>query len=138
MIDNVYIPDEGERSALDTWLASADGPALAHLYVNNPVYQPDRVLGDYTEASFVGYSAVGPIAWPASFTNPDSKAESDSPNLTWTFTGGSGSALVYGIYLTDQAVTKLLAVVPFLFPVVLTPGSPTLTRSIQMTDVSEL
>lgn len=136
--ENVYIPQVGARSALDHWTAAGDGPALAHLYVNNLVYLPTRVLADYVEASFVGYAPFGPIPWSAAFTNGGGKAQSDSLNCLWTFTGGSGTADVFGIYLTDAAVTKLLAVVPFLVPVTLKPANPSLARVLSLTDRSEL
>jgi hypothetical protein len=138
MNDNIFVPQGGAIAALTSWLAATDAPLLAHLYVNNINYVPTRVLADYTEASFVGYAAQGPIGWGPVFTNGVGKAESDSPNLTWTFTGATGTFPVFGIYLTNVTITKLLCVIPFLHPVILTPTAPALTRSLQITDRSEL
>lgn len=138
MSDPLFIPQTGAIAALSSWLAATDKPATARLYVNNIGYLPTRLLTDYTEAAFVGYAPLGPIAWGAVFTNLGGKAETDSSNLSWTFTGGSGSIPVYGIYLTNPLNTKLLAVIPFLSPAILTPGSPTVSRSLQLTDRSEL
>lgn len=137
-IDSIFIPEEGARARLAAWLASADGPALAHLYDNNPAYNPQRTLADYQEASFAGYAEVGPVGWGGVSTNPQGKAEGSSPPCLWTFTAGAGTAVVYGIYLTDDPPTTLLAVIPFLEPVILTPGSPNLVKSLRLTDVSEL
>lgn len=136
--DQVYIPEEGARARLVAWLAGSDGPSLAHLFDNNPAYNPQRVLADYQEASFAGYAAVGPIAWGGVSTNPQGKAEGASPPISFTFTGGVGTAVVYGLYLTDDPPTKLLAVIPFLDALILTPGAPTVSKSIKLTDVSEL
>jgi len=137
-VDTVFCPKEGAISALDAELAAADGPLYARLYDNAVPYTPDVVVADFNEASFAGYSAVGPITWPAAATNGSGKAESDSPALTWTFTGGSGTAVIYGIILTDPSATKAIRVIPFVPAVVLTPGSPTISRVVQLTDVSEL
>lgn len=136
--DNIFIPQTGARAALDDWLAALDGPSSARLYVNNLPYLPTRVLADYVEASFVGYAAVGPIPWSPAFTNMAGKAQSDSLNCVWTFTGGAGTAMVFGIYLTDLAGLKLLAVVPLLVPVTLAPANPSLSRVLSLTDRSEL
>ena len=136
--DNVYIPQEGAIAALDAWVQSADGPVLAHLYDNNPAYIPTRVLADYQEASFVGYAPVGPFAWTMAITNGAGKAQVESPGLNFRFTGGSGTAVVYGLYLTDDPATRLLAVVPFLSPFIFSPANPALNRVVQLTDISEL
>jgi len=136
--DNIFVPKSGAIAALDAWLAAVKAPLLAHLYDNNVVYNPDRVLADYNEASFVGYSAQGPISWPPAFTNGTGKAESDSPTLTWNFTGGSGTHTVYGIYVTDDPAAELLLVIPFLTPFTFSPSANSLSKAIQLTDVSEL
>jgi hypothetical protein len=136
--ENIYIPKEGALAALAAWIAATLGPVAARLYANDVAYNPDRTLADYTEASFSGYSAVDPITWGTPFTNGDGKAEVDSAACSWTFTGGSGTAIVYGILLTDSANTVLMAVIPFVPAITLSPGSPTVARTIQLTDVSEL
>jgi len=138
LIDTVYIPEEGAGARLAAWLASSDGPALAHLYDNNPAYNPQRVLADYQESAFTGYAAVGPLGWGGVSTNPQGKAQGSTSPLLWTFTAGAGTAVVYGMYLTDDPPTVLLAVIPFLDAIVLTPGSPNLVKSVRLTDVSEL
>jgi hypothetical protein len=138
MTDNVYVPKQGALSDLDSWIAGDLGASIVRLYASNTPYTPDRVCGDYTEASFVGYAPVGPLSWPPSFTNGSGKAETDSPAISFTFTGGSGTAIVYGIFVTDPSQTKLLLVIPFASPVTLSPSNTSLERVLQVTEVSEL
>jgi hypothetical protein len=136
--DNVYVPEQGALSDLRGWIAGELGAALVRLYVSNTPYLPTRVPADYTEASFVGYAPQGPLAWPAPVTNGAGKAESDSPVVTFDFAAGAGTAIVYGIFVTDPSATVLLLVVPFQAPVTLSPASPQLQRVLQVTEVSEL
>lgn len=133
----IRVPNDGALSVLGEWLAIPAGPALAHLYDNNVIFDRTKVLADYNEASFVGYSSVGPLSWPAPSINLDGKAESDSGPLAWNFAAGSGTAIVFGIYFTDDPPTKLLLVVPFDTAVTLTPAMPNLTQAVQVTEYGE-
>lgn len=132
------MPNVGALSALEAWLAAADGPLTAILYSSNTPYLPTRVLADYTEASFVGYAPVSPLVWGPTFINGGGKAESDSQLLVWTFTGGAGTAVVYGVLLTDPGITEIRAVIPFLNPFIFSPSNTGLALVAQLTDVSEL
>jgi hypothetical protein len=136
--DNVYIPQQGLLSELADWIAGDLGAAYARLYTSFVVPAPGRVCADFTEASWAGYAALGSIAWVPPFVNLSGSAETDSPVLTWSYSVGSGSVLAYGWYLTNLSLTKLLAFAPFLTPVELSPGSPTLSRSIQIAARSAL
>jgi hypothetical protein len=136
-VDTLFVPKQGALSDLADWIAGDLGSCYVRLYVNNVVYTPDRVCGDYTEASFAGYSPASGFSWGAPFTNLAGKAETDSPALTFTFTGATGTHTAFGIFITDAAQSKLLAVIPFLAPVIFSPGSPTETRMVQVTEVSE-
>jgi hypothetical protein len=136
--DTIRVPKQGALSDLRGWIAGQLGPGVARLYSSNTMYTPDRVPADYIEASFVGYSAIAALNWTVPSTNSDGKGETDSKALTWTFTGGSGTATVYGIYVTDPALGVLLLVIPFLTAVNLTPASPSLSKVIKLTAVSEL
>jgi hypothetical protein len=123
---------------LGEWLLVPSGPAIAHLYDNAIVFDRTQVLADYNESSFVGYAAVGPITWPAPSINLEGKAESDSGALTWTFTAGAGTAVVRGMYFTDDPPTRLLLVVPFDEAVILTPAVPQLVQAVKVTEYGEL
>lgn len=137
-IDNVYIPQSGGVSDLNDWILGALGTCLVKLYASNTPYLPTNIASDYTEASFVGYAAVPSPSWSAAYINGSGAAETDSPPLTWTFTAGSGTATVFGLYITDSTGTALLAVVPFQSPVILTPTVPTVSRTVQLTAISQL
>ena len=137
-VSSAFIPKQGTLSDLAGWIAGDLGAAVARLYSSNTVYTPDRVPSDYTEASFIGYSPISPLAWLTPFINSAGKAETDSQVLVWTFAGSSGTATAFGLYLTDPSQTKLLAVVPFITPVTLTPTDTTLSYVCQLTEVSEL
>lgn len=134
----LFFPQAGSRAALNEILAAADGPNRAELYVSNTPYLPTRILTDYTLASFVGYAPVSPILWGVTFINGGGKAEADSPVCHWHFAGLVGTAVVYGILLTDVAGLNLRVVIPFLTAVILTPVSPDLDEIIQLTVTSEL
>lgn len=136
--DAVRYPKEGRLSAMRSWLAGELGPAVIRLYVNNHIYNENDGPGNYVEAAFVGYAPIVGPAWGAPFINGANKAEIDSPALTFTFTGGSGVIDVYGMYCTDPGLTDLKFVVPFQNLVKLTPGSPSRTFVLQLTDTSEL
>lgn len=137
-VDNVFIPKQGTLSDIAGWIAGDLGSALVRLYDNAHVFSPNDTPASYSEVSFAGYAPAGPVAWTAPVINGSGKAETDSPPLTWTFTAGVGTALVRGIFVTDVAKTKLLLVVPFNQVVTLTPAQPVLSRTLQVTEVSEL
>ncbi len=137
-VDSVYVPQSGAMSDLEAWIAGALGSCKVRLYVSNTPYLPTRIPADYTEASFPGYAPVASPAWGSVFINGGGAAETDSPVLTFTFASSSGTATVFGIYVTDSSGTVLLLVVPFQAPVVLSPGSPDVSRSLQVTAISQL
>jgi hypothetical protein len=136
--DVVRYPQVGTKSELAGWIAGDLGSCKVKLYSSNTPYLPTRVVGDYTEATFVGYAQISSPAWGTPFTNGAGQAETDSPVLNWTFTGSSGTAQVFGIYITDSAETKLLVVVPFLNPVTLTPTDTVLSRTVAIQAIDSL
>jgi len=136
MIEGAVITDAGAIADLDAFRVLLNDGRVA-LWDNN--FNPTKasVLADFNEASFVGYASISPAGFAAAFLNGDGKAETDSAVLLWTFTAGSGTAVVYGWMVIDQADAEVLAFQKFLSPVVLTPGSPNLSRVIQIGAVSE-
>lgn len=137
-VASIYIPQDGQLSDLEGWIAGELGSAEIWLYDTYHAPSPADVPADFNEASFVGYSRLGPVSWGAPFTNGDGKAETDSPVLSWAFTGGSGTADVFGLLVVNAGGTRVLLNMPFLTPVTLSPGSPNLNRIIQLAMVSEL
>lgn len=136
--DNVYVPQQGSLSDLAGWIAGDLGAALVRLYDSFVLYSPTLTPAAFHEASFTGYAPLGPIAWTPPFVNGGGKAETDSPVLTWTRAIMVGTASIYGVYVTNPAKTKLLLVSPFLTPQDLTSAEPSLSRLLQVTEVSEL
>lgn len=136
--DVVRYPQEGSLSELAGWIAGDLGTCKVKLYSSNTPYVATRVVGDYTEAAFVGYSQISSPAWGTPFVNGSGQAETDSPVLNWSYTGSSGTAQVFGIYLTDSSEAKLLAVVPFVSPVTLTPTDTLLSRTVAIQVIDSL
>lgn len=102
-----YFADEGLIKLLD--LITANDLKL-HLFTNNITPSKSTVLSGLTEATFTGYAAI-------TLTNANWVSLGVSSNIgskvypTCTFTNSSGSnATVYGFYITDNAVTKCIAV----------------------------
>jgi hypothetical protein len=79
-----------------------------HLYTSiaNPI-GPNSVLGDFTEATFVGYAAKV-SAFGAPYLNAGGQAVSDSPLLQWQPTANTTPNVVLGFYVTDSGGTTLL------------------------------
>jgi hypothetical protein len=137
-VSALYVPQTGRVKSLDAWLLDATrAPWHAHLYVNNQPYLPTRVIGDYTEASFTGY-ALQNIIWTFAAINLAGKAESSGGTISFTFTGSTGTFTIFGIYLTDALDSVLLAVIPFLAPIVVSPSNRTVAYALRLTDTSEL
>lgn len=136
--DSLFLPNQGGISDLSNWIAGDLGSAFARLYTNNLVYLPTRVPADFTEAAFAGYSPQGALAWSPPFLNGMGKIETDSRVITFNFTAGSGTQPVFGLYVTDLLKTKLLLVMPFLMPFIFSPANNSLTRVIQLTQMSQL
>lgn len=136
MIEGAVITDAGAIVDLDAFRFELNAGSV-RLWDNNFVPNKSSVLADFNESSFVGYSPISPAGFAAAFLNGDGKAETDSAALVWTFTGGSGTALVYGWMILDPGAAQVLAFQKFLNPVTLSPGSPNLSRVIQIGAVSE-
>jgi hypothetical protein len=136
--DPIQIPRQGSLSDLDNWRTGDLAGAILHLFDNFHTFAPTDTPADYNEASFVGYAPITPIGWSFPTINIAGKAETSSPPLTFNFTAGVGTALVYGWYLTDSTGTVLLAVCHFNSPVTLTPAQPALTRTVSLTATSEV
>jgi len=136
IVPNVVIPNAGVVDELDAWRTNLNsGQVRLFDSFHSPAHTDTP--GDYNESSFAGYAALSP-AFAAAYLNAFGQAQTDAAVLTWTYTAGSGSALVYGWILVDASGTKLLAVCLFPVPVTLTPGSPDISRSISITDQSQL
>lgn len=106
---NGIISDYGVQKGLDALTQNTPfSTSKVRLYSNNRTPSDSDVIGDYTEATFSGYSAVTLPAVPNSTVT--AHVASASPS-TVTFTLTSGSQNIYGVYLTDSGNTNLLGAV---------------------------
>ena len=102
-----------------------------HLYkaiVNPP--GPNTVIGDFTEADFVGYAAKT-AAFGAPYINAAGQAVTDSPLLTWIPTAATTPNTILGYYVTDAAGTTLIFCAQFVVPVNLVNTTDALPLVIQ-------
>lgn len=137
-VDSLFLPNQGALSDLASWIAGDLGPAVARLYTNNIVYLPTRVPADFTEAAFAGYVPQASLAWTPPYLNMSSKAETDSRPITFVYSSGSGTVATFGLIVTDVGKTKLLLAMPFQTPFIFSPTQNSLTRVIQVTEMSQL
>lgn len=134
--------NDGDLLAMElirAFLNNGSNDVFIRLWDNNFVPEHDSVFADFTEAGFPGYAPIAPTFAPA-FLNPDMKAEIDSNVLTWVYTGGVGTATVYGWYMSygPSGSEVLVAWRKYFNPLILTPTSTTDSRTAQLTAVSEL
>lgn len=106
---NGIISDYGSQKALDTFDSNSPwSNAKVRLYSNNHTPTDSDTIANYTEATFTGYAAINMPAFPAS-TVTGHVASSTAASITFTLT--SGSQAIYGVYITDNAGTNLLAAI---------------------------
>jgi len=117
-----------------SWQASLGGDWTCLLFSNNYTVVDATVLSNLTEAAFSGYSRIVP-SWsaPAIVGGVPTRVGS---TITWNYTGVS-TYTVYGMYITDAAVTQLLGAVNFPAPVVLTVAQPSYSAQPNVTMISQ-
>jgi hypothetical protein len=101
----LVVPDAGELELLDKMLKDAlsvDESYILRLYKNNATPSQSTVIGDFTEADFVGYSPVtmSRAGWASSST-VSNKAQSTYAQQSWTC--GSTGNTVYGYYVVGAS-----------------------------------
>lgn len=96
------------------------------LFSNDYTPVDGSVISDFTESTFVGYSAPTP-SWTEG-TDTNGNAILTSNTLSYTFTPSSGSALAYGYFMTDpnQTPEAYVGGERFGSSVTFTPGNPSL------------
>jgi hypothetical protein len=77
------------------------------LYTNNVTPTTSTVIGDFTEATFTGYSSVAgsTVTWSTPALSGHI-AQTNGTNIIFNNTSGAG-VTVYGVYVTNAAGTKL-------------------------------
>jgi hypothetical protein len=102
----VVFTDAAEVIALRNFLNNTAPQSLVlRLYSNNRSPAKSDVVGDYTEVSGNGYSAV--TLNPENFVfSPGDPATAAYPQVTYTFSGAAGN--VYGYYVTRATAGDLI------------------------------
>jgi len=92
-----------ELLALADVIAGALTGAEVHLYQNNVIFNPDTtVIGDLTEATYVGYVAQA-VVWGVASVSDDGHVESIAVSLIFRPTNGVTPNDIYGYYIDDGA-----------------------------------
>lgn len=99
---NVFL-QQGDLNLLDTVRLDGDTMKTLKLFANNHVPTVTDVNGDYTEATFSGYSSFALGTWNAAFVNGDGKGEIDADPAAFVHNGGGVSNTIYGAYVVNAA-----------------------------------
>lgn len=125
--------DQYEPTALNAIIfqINSDGSTL-HLYQNNYVPVDASVLGNFTEATFSGYAdAVIAMQTPAEVAG---KAVSiDLVARTFTHNGGGTANTVYGYYVYDPFLGKLIWAERFAAPISMSAIPDIISIQLQLT-----
>jgi len=129
---------QGDVIILET-LDGDDSPGTMQvkLFQNDhtPVVTDDE--GDYTVATFSGYSSTSPdLAWGAGFVNGDGKGEIDATQKTWTHNGGGTNNTIYGAYVTTDD-DRLIWAERFPAPIVMNANGLQILYTAKLTGVQE-
>lgn len=90
-----------------------------HLNTANVAVTPLTPLSALVEATFVGYAAAAAIAFTGPENGANGSAQMFAPSITFTCTGGTPNATVFGWYLTDSTGADLYLYVPLATPVMI-------------------
>lgn len=100
---NVFL-QQGDKAVLDSLVAGGTVFKNLKLFQNNHTPAVGDVNGDYTEATFTGYSAIDiHSTFGAAFINGSNQGEIDGSQQTFTRSAGATSNTIYGAYVTDNA-----------------------------------
>lgn len=119
--------------ALGAILAAYANGWRIRLFDNNHTPADGDVIGDYTEATFLGYAALAPTWTPG--VDGAGNAMLTSDPLAYSFTAGGGSATIYGYFITDpaQVPEELVGAERFGTSVVFSPTIPNLSLVVVVT-----
>ena len=102
----VVFTNAAEQVALENFInKTAPESLVLRLYSDNQTPAKTDVVGDYTEVSGSGYSAV--TLTPSSFVlTPGDPSSAAYPQVTFAFNGAAGN--VYGYYVTRATTGDLM------------------------------
>jgi hypothetical protein len=105
----LVVTKDGKQIFLKAGLNNTAGQnQYMRLYSNDVTPTESSVAGDFTQASFSGYTqkSLTGSSWTITSTTP---IYAYYAQQTWTFTGGPGSAsTIYGYYIVQQSSGLLL------------------------------
>lgn len=102
------------------------GNILVHLYygTGSPDHTYTESLLAANEATFTGYSAQPVASWSAPVLDALFQAVTVGSTVTFTNSGGSSSAPIYGWWYEDSSNGKALLFGKFAAPIVIPAGTP--------------
>lgn len=125
---DLVCPDAAKLVALGILNASSSffDNCYLRLFVNDITPSSSSILGDFTEASFEGYSEVAIEDWTSPTINESDQAESDGDPAAFSAVE-SDSGNLYGFYLVDSTNTTCLLAGRFDSAPIVVPAGSTLT-----------
>ena len=135
------VPIAGEISLLNTLLQN--GNLHLHLFQNNYTPIASSVIGNFTEATFSGYSTTQPLPiTTVKWTTPanDGAGRAIAFNATFNFSNSTGAVgnQIYGYYVTDLADATVLWAERFSSaPIDMTTAGKTMSMTPAFTLLSE-
>lgn len=133
----LVLQDEGLLRKLEDLRAAWNSVQLKmHLFQNNYTPLNTSVLGDFTEATFSGYTSQNIATWGVAAVAAHVGTITPAP-LTFTRNSTGAGQTIYGYYVTDAGFTKLYwAERDPAAPVTLTNNGDSYTITAQMQDMN--
>jgi hypothetical protein len=127
-------PDEG-LLVLAKYLThfSANADVKCHLYANNYTPVGGSVLANFTETAMANYAVQTLTGANWTFATVSNVVTASYPQLTYVFTAGGET--VFGYYVTDNAVTKVLWAEKFATSYTPPGGGGALNLTINLSDL---
>jgi len=117
-----------DLTADTTWL----GGASVGLYQTQITPTDQTVLADLTEANYDGYARKVSHTWSPTFVDPNGLYSKQAQTLVFQPTGDDTMNTIYGLFVTGDDSTALLAVEPFDSPIPLTGTLSNITITLRV------
>lgn len=101
------VPKAAASATLTALITALLANLKMRIFVNNITPDANTVIGDFTEATFTGYSAASLTTWSAPSIDGTGASISTTVQGQFTGTSGGGTGNMYGYYLTDSGGTTL-------------------------------
>jgi len=124
--------DAVEPQSLDAIAVFTFPNAILHLYKNNYTPVDTSVLGNFIEANFSGYNFVT-TAMGAAVEIGGKATSTDAAARLFTHNGGGTANSIYGYYVTDFAITKVVWAERFAAPISMSAVPDQISITLQLT-----